>query len=111
MMHWDPHGAARLEEMQHSLVDRGLVALVREAAADVWRANRARHEPEELFDDIFTLSVLSSRNLANRLYSSIREDEALTGVGVWATRDFTATVIHVDGVDVRLVKNSPFGGT
>ena len=103
-MSWDPHGAERLEEMQQTVVAAGLDVLVHEAVKDVWRANRARHEPEELFDDAFTLSLLSTRNLANRLFSTVNRDSALRRAGASATRDFMATVLHVGGVDIRLVK-------
>lgn len=95
---------ARLEAIQEALAKRGLTDFVREVAIDVWRANRARYEPDELFDDSFTLSVLSSRNLANRLSATIRADGAWRAAGVSATRDFTATVLKVDGIDVRLIK-------
>lgn len=104
MMSWDPHGAERLEEMQQAVVAVGLDALVHEAVEDVWRANRARHEPEELFDDAFTLSLLSTRNLANRLFATVNGDGTLRRAGVSATRDFMATVLHVEGLDIRLVK-------
>ena len=61
-------------------------------------------EPEELFDDAFTLSLLSTRNLANRLFATVNGDSALRRAGASATRDFMATVLHVGGVDIRLVK-------
>lgn len=86
------------------MVALGLDALVHEAVEDVWRANRARHEPEELFDDAFTLGLLSSRNLANRLFATVNGDSALRCAGASATRDFMATVLHVGGFDIRLVK-------
>lgn len=103
-MSWDPHGAERLKDMQQAVLAVGLDALVHEAAEDVWRANRARHEPEALFDDAFTLSILSSRNLANRLFATVNGDSGLRRAQVSATRDFMATVLHVGGFDIRLVK-------
>lgn len=110
MMSWDPHGVQRLDEMQHALTQRSVDALVHRAAVDVWRANRERHEPDELFDDAFTLSVLSSRNLANRLFAKVSESKVWREVGVTSSRDFTSTVLHIDGFDVRLVKTPHSAG-
>lgn len=90
--------------MQQAVADVGLDVLVQEAVKEVWRANRARHEPEELFDDAFTLSTVSSRNLANRLFATVNRDIGLRRAGVSATRDFMAIVLHVDAFDIRLVK-------
>lgn len=104
MMSWDPHGAERLEEMRRAILSVGLDARVQEAVKEVWWANRARHEPEELFDDAFTLSTVSSRNLANRLFATVNRDTGLRRDGVSATRDFMATVLHVGAFDIRLVK-------
>lgn len=86
------------------MVAVGLDAHVHQAVEGVWRANRARHEPEELFDDASTLSFLSSKNLANRLFATVNGDSALQQAGVSATRDFMATVLHTGGIDIRLVK-------
>lgn len=104
MLSWDPHGVRRLDEMQQTLRASGVTDLIHDAVIDVWRANRARHEPEELFDDTFTLSMLSSRNLANRLFATINGSSSWRRAGVTASRDFAATVVHVDHVDLRLVK-------
>ncbi|MBK0419024.1 hypothetical protein JD276_08245 [Leucobacter sp. CSA1] len=104
MMSWDPHGAERLEEIKRAVADVSLDVLVQEAVKEVWSANRARHEPEELFDDAFTLSTVSSRNLANRLYTTVNRDSGLRRAGVSATRDFAATVLRVGAFDIRLVK-------
>jgi hypothetical protein len=94
----------RAEATREALATRGLSLLIHEAVVDVWRANRARYEPDELFDDPFTLSMLSSRNLANRLFSAIATDAGWQEVSVMATRDFAATVIRVGDIEVRLVK-------
>ncbi|MGI8394237.1 hypothetical protein [Leucobacter sp. W1038] len=110
MMSWDPHGEDRANAMQLALSQHGLDSLVRDSVVDVWRANRARHEPDELFDDAFTLSMLSSKNLANRLFSSINGDAAWRESGITATREFTALIIRMGEVDVRLVKTPHTAG-
>jgi hypothetical protein len=104
MATWDPHGLQHLESIRHSLVEVGVVDFVRHGAIEVWRANRERYEPDELHDDAFTLSVLSSRNLSNRVLEQIREDTSWRSAGVSASREFTATVIRTPRADVRLVK-------
>lgn len=100
---WDPHAERHLTSIQETLTSVGLVELVHESAAEVWRANRERYEPEELFDDPFILSHQSTRNLANRLWAEVREPR-WRSAGVGASREYQATVLHVRGLDIRLVK-------
>ncbi|MBB5791606.1 hypothetical protein [Jiangella mangrovi] len=101
---WDPFAAERLASIGDELHRIGLVDLAREAIADVWRANTARHEPEELFDDSFTLGVTSTRNLANRLAAYVRDDPRWRATGAYASREYGATVLHTSGLEVRMVK-------
>lgn len=101
---WDPHGLTHLRFIRRELERTGLVGLAHEAIGDVWRANRARHEPEELYDDPFTLGVTSTRNLANRLYAYARGDERWRATGVRASQEFGATVLHTGDIDLRPVK-------
>lgn len=104
MATWDPHATHRLESIGAELRRNGLVDLVREAITDVWRANRARYEPDELFDDSFTLGVTSTRNLANRVYAYVRDDARWRATGAHAGREYGTTVLHVGGLELRLVK-------
>ncbi|WP_053206077.1 hypothetical protein [Jiangella muralis] len=104
MATWDPHAAHRLESIGAELRRSGLVELVHEAIVDVWRANRARYEPDELFDDSFTLGVTSTRNLANRVFAYVRDDTRWRATGARAGREYGTTVLHTSGVELRLVK-------
>ncbi|WP_116950414.1 hypothetical protein [Jiangella endophytica] len=104
MRTWDPHGLQHLRSIRRELDRIGLVGLAHEAIVEVWRSNSARYEPEELFDDAFTLGVNSTRNLANRLYAYARGDERWRATGVQASQEFGATVLHTGGLDLRLVK-------
>jgi hypothetical protein len=104
MVSWDPHGVERLESIRGSLVKVGLIDFAHEAAVEVWRANRDRHEPEELFDNSLTLGVQSTINLANRVFAHVSGSARWLSAGVRASRKHTATVLHVGGLDVRLVK-------
>lgn len=101
---WDPHGVKRLKSIREELCGDGLDDLLHQAVVDVWQANRARHEPDELFDDSFTLGVTSTRNLANRLAAGVRNDPRWRTARVSATREYGAAVLHVNGLDFRLVK-------
>ncbi|NED96103.1 hypothetical protein G1H11_12370 [Phytoactinopolyspora alkaliphila] len=104
MATWDPHGQQHLESIRASLVEVGVVDLVRREAIEVWRANRERYEPDELHDDAFTLGVLSSRNLSNRILDQVGRSESWRAAGVSAAREFTGTVVRTPSADVRLVK-------
>lgn len=104
MMSWDPHGVQRLATIRDALTEIGMIDFVHEATAEVWRANRERHEPEELFDDALTLGLQSARNLANRLYAHIASSAHWQSTGVRASREHGATVLHAGGLEVRLVK-------
>lgn len=108
MTSWDPHGQVHLDSLHTSFAEVGLIDFVQAAAAEVWRINRERHEPVEAHDDAFTLSVLSSRNLANRLLAEVPDSAALRASGVVASKEFGSTVLHTPRADLRLVK-APFG--
>lgn len=108
MTSWDPHGQVHLDSLRTSFAEAGLIDFVQAAAAEVWRINRERHEPVEAHDDAFTLSVLSSRNLANRLLAEVPHSAVLRASGVVASKEFGSTVLHTPRADVRLVK-APFG--
>ncbi|RJQ76685.1 hypothetical protein D5S17_17640 [Pseudonocardiaceae bacterium YIM PH 21723] len=103
MEFWDPRGTRRLTEIQGTLDRTGLIEFVHEAAQDVWRANLGRYQ-DDLFDDSFTLSMLSTRNLSNRLATRIEDDPRWVARGVRATKEHGFVVLHVDGLDIRLVK-------
>lgn len=90
--------------MRDYMNETGLMSLIRHAAVDVWRANRDRHEPDELYDDAFTLSVVSTRNLANRLFEQISSDKGWPAKGVSVLRQSSTTVVGLRGVDLRFVK-------
>jgi len=104
MYSWDPYAVKRLESIRADLDEVGVIDFVRTAVVELWRANRDRYEPEELFDDPFTLGVTTSRNLANRLWSQFHHEKRWRESGVHVTREHPATVLHGSGVDVRLVK-------
>jgi hypothetical protein len=110
MATWDPHGLTHLRSIRRELDRIGLVGLAHEAITDVWRANRARHEPEELFDDQFTLGTTSSRNLANRMWAYSRGDARWRATGVRASQEFGTTVLHTGSLDLRLVKTPSTAG-
>lgn len=107
MTSWDPHAQVHLDSLRTSFIEAGLIDFVQTAAAEVWRINRERHEPEEAYDDAFTLSALSSRNLANRLLAEVPDSAALRASGVVASKELGSTVLHTPRADVRLVK-APF---
>ena len=107
MTSWDPHGQVHLDSLRTSFAEAGLIDFVQAAAAEVWRINRERHEPVEAYDDAFTLSVLSSRNLANRLLAEVPDSAVLRASGVVASKELGSTVLHTPRADVRLVK-APF---
>lgn len=104
---WDPYGQIHLDSLRTSFAEAGLIDFVQTAAAEVWRINRERHEPVEAHDDAFTLSVLSSRNLANRLLAEVPDSAVLRASGVVASKELGSTVLHTPRADVRLVK-APF---
>lgn len=108
MTSWDVHAAARLEELRGQFESAGLSEFVRAAASEVWRINRDRHEPEEAYDDAFTLSLISARNLANRLLAEIPQCRQLRTAGVSAVKEAGSTVLRTAHADVRLVK-APHG--
>jgi hypothetical protein len=102
---WDLHALKRLEVLSQRMNAIGFTDLVSLSTADAWRANRERYEPEDLYDDPFTLGVLTSRNLSNRLFAEVsREQERWSSVGLTATRESSTTVLRMDGVEFRFVK-------
>lgn len=101
---WDPNGQTHLDSLQSSLAELGLIEFVRTAAVEVWRINRERYEPDEAYDDTFTLSILSSRNLSNRVLAEAPNREHLQASGVFVDKVFGSTLIHTPRADVRLVK-------
>lgn len=103
-MEWEPTVVGWLESVRDRLADAGVLDLVRTATVITWRANRERHEPEELFDDAFTLSMLSSHNLANRLHAAVTSDPRWASARVRARREHTTTVLQAAGFELRLVK-------
>ena len=107
MTSWDPHGQVHLDSLRTSFAEAGLIDFVQAAVTEVWRINRERHEPVEAYDDAFTLSVLSSRNLANRLLAEVPDSAVLRASGVVASKELGSTVLHTPRADVRLVK-APF---
>lgn len=103
-MTMDPHSESYLENVRERLRDRGLLDYLHRAVREVWRSNLDRHEPDELYDDALTLGLVSARNLANKTRAEVRASEGSTLAGVRVTLERNATVLHVDGVDVRMVK-------
>jgi hypothetical protein len=104
MESWDPDGVAHLESTRGKLSEIGLIDFLRGEVKAVWTANRDRHEPEELFDDSWTLASQSSRNLANRLHTRVQGDARWGSAGVSASKEHHATVLHVPGSELRMVK-------
>ena len=104
MESWDPFGLKRVEQVRDRLVEVRFVSYVRGAAQAVWRANRDRHEPDELFDDSYTISQLSTRNLANRLHQQVSGSEKWTKSGVLARWANNAVIVTAAEVEVRFVK-------
>jgi len=110
MTEWDPHALRHLDRIEARIEDAGLSGLIQTAAADLWRANRERYEPDHLFDDPFTLSVLTSRNLANRLFAEINEHQEMSKQGIVASRESSTTVVTLSNVAIRLVKAPHYTG-
>jgi hypothetical protein len=104
MESWDPDGVAHLETIRDKLSEVGLIDFLRGQVIAVWTANRDRHEPEELFDDSWTLASQSSRNLANRVHALVQGDDQWQSAGVSASKEHNASVLHVPGVEIRMVK-------
>jgi hypothetical protein len=104
MSMWDPVASERLSEAVEAFSDNGFVGLAQEAAADTWRANRERYEPEVLFDDPTTLGLQSSRNFSNRMLSYLVSEKRLGHSGVSAAREQGAVVVKAAGFDLRFVK-------
>lgn len=104
MESWDPDGVAHLESIRGKLSEVGLIDFLRGQVTAVWTANRDRHEPEELFDDSWTLASQSSRNLANRVHALVQGDDQWRSAGVSASKEHNASVLHVPGVEIRMVK-------
>ncbi|MEV6908518.1 hypothetical protein [Amycolatopsis sp. NPDC051071] len=104
MESWDPAGVAHLESILVRLSEIGLTDFLRGKVRAVWTANRDRHEPEELGDDSWTLASQSSRNLANLVHADVEGDSQWRSVGVSATKEHNAAVLHVLGAELRLVK-------
>lgn len=104
MESWDPDGVARLESIRDMLGEVGLTDFLREEIGAVWTANRDRHEPEELYDDSWTLASQSSRNLANRILARVQGDDRWRSAGVSASKEHNATVLHLPGCEIRMVK-------
>lgn len=108
MQSWAPQAVARLEAVRRDFDRSGLTRVVRSAATEVWRANRDRFQPDELFDDNLTLSLLSSRNLANRLIYDLDDSPRWRPQGISASRDNGSFVLHLKNVRVQIVK-APHG--
>lgn len=104
MTSWDPVASERLNEAVEAFTDKGFVKLAQEAAADTWRANRERYEPEVLFDDATTLGLQSSRNFSNRMLSYLASEKRLSHSDVSAVREQGAVVVKAAGFDLRFVK-------
>ena len=104
MESWDPDGVAHLESIRVKLSEVGLIDFLRGEVSTVWTANRDRYEPEELFDDSWTLASQSSRNLANRLHTRVQGDDRWRSAGIFASKEHNATVLHVPGAELRMVK-------
>jgi hypothetical protein len=104
MESWDPFGLKRVEQVRDRLVEVRFVSYVRGAAQAVWRANRDRHEPNELFDDSYTISQLSTRNLANRVHQQVSGSKTWKKAGVLTRWANNAVIVSAAGVEVRFVK-------
>jgi len=104
MESWDPYGLRRVEQIREGLTGVGLVKYFRRSAQAVWRANRDRHEPEELYDDSYTISQLSTRNLSNRVLRQIGASKTWMKAGVQARWANNAAIVQACGVEVRIVK-------
>lgn len=100
----DQNGDARVDAIRAQLEACGLLPYLHGAVREVWRANRDRYEPEELFDDAVTLGFGSARNLGNRVRAELHDDQDLKAAGVHVTLERNATVAHASNVDLRLVK-------
>lgn len=104
MNFWDANGQAHLESLHSELADLGVIKFIRDATSEVWRINRDRHEPDEAHDDAFTLSLLSYRNLDNRLLTDGPSNGQLQAAGVSVEKVFGSTLIRTPRADVRVVK-------
>ena len=71
---FDPQASAQtaLEEAAEVVTAAGLVTRLRTVVAEVWQANLARYEPDELGDDAQTLGGTCARNIANRVERLVR---------------------------------------
>ena len=104
MTQWTAIVDDRLDVIREQLESSNLTAQIRNASAEVWRANRDRYEPDELYDDPFTISVVSSRNLSNRLLAQLPDGTSSSWTRPWASRVGASVVIHLQGLRIHLVK-------
>lgn len=104
---WDTAAAGRLDLQVQQLRTCGLLDVLQETIAKVWRANLGRHEPSELGDTAQSLGFTSWVNVAQlvvRHYANLTPQES---EGVRAALISSTLMIRVRDIRVQVMKAPP----
>ena len=98
----DPSVLAHLELARTQYGDAGVIKFIREVVTETWRANRERWSPKAHFDDTNTLGYQTSRNVTNRMLSTVGDSDVAPSVHV--ETELGVVVLHLSGLRLRVVK-------